>query len=126
MKVLLSIKPKFAQKIFDGTKQFEFRKAIYKNKEISTIVVYASYPIQKVIGEFKVEYILSNHPDVLWEKTKDQSGISRAYFGEYFEDRNVGFAIKVSETKEYLEPLCLKKDFNINFPPQSFMYLKDE
>ena len=29
MKVVLSIKPQFANKIFDGTKKFEFRKAIF-------------------------------------------------------------------------------------------------
>ena len=31
MKVVLSIKPEFANKIFDGTKKFEFRKSIFKN-----------------------------------------------------------------------------------------------
>ena len=34
MKVVLSIKPEFAFKIFDGTKQFEFRKAIFKNPAV--------------------------------------------------------------------------------------------
>lgn len=32
MKVLLSIKPEFANKIFEGTKRFEFRKSIFKKK----------------------------------------------------------------------------------------------
>ena len=32
MKVLLSIKPEFAEKIFNGTKKYEFRKSIFKNK----------------------------------------------------------------------------------------------
>jgi predicted transcriptional regulator len=125
MKVLLSIKPQFAEKIFNGTKKYEFRKAIYKNKSIKTIVVYASYPVQKVIGEFNVEHVLHNHPDILWEKTKAHSGISEDYFVQYFADRSMGFAIKVAETRQYAEPLCLKEDFNISFPPQSFMYLED-
>ena len=34
MKVLLSIKPEFAEKIFDGTKLYEFRRSIFKNKNI--------------------------------------------------------------------------------------------
>lgn len=38
MKVLLSIKPQFAIKIFDGTKKFEFRKIIFKNSDIQTVV----------------------------------------------------------------------------------------
>lgn len=47
MKILLSIKPEFADKIFEGTKQFEFRKSIFKDKTVRKVVVYASSPIQK-------------------------------------------------------------------------------
>ena len=58
MKVVLSIKPEFANKIFDGTKKYEFRKAIFKNDKIKTIIVYASSPVQQVIGEFEIEKII--------------------------------------------------------------------
>ena len=54
MKVVLSIKPEFAFKIFDGSKKFEFRKAIFKNNNVKSIIVYASSPVQKVIGEFEI------------------------------------------------------------------------
>ena len=54
MKVILSIKPEFANKIFNGTKKFEFRRTLFKNKEIKMIIVYASAPISKVIGEFEI------------------------------------------------------------------------
>ena len=53
MKVLLSIKPEFADKIFNGTKKYEYRRSIFKKKEVKTVVVYASSPIQKIIGEFE-------------------------------------------------------------------------
>ena len=53
MKVILSIKPEFANKIFNGTKKFEFRRTLFKKKEVKKIVVYASAPISKVIGEFE-------------------------------------------------------------------------
>lgn len=36
MKVLLSIKPKYANAIFAGTKKFEFRRSIFKNLNIKT------------------------------------------------------------------------------------------
>ena len=52
MRVLLSIKPEFAEKIFAGTKKYEFRKSIFKNANVKRIVVYASYPVQMVICEF--------------------------------------------------------------------------
>lgn len=71
MRVLLSIKPEFANKIFDGTKKFEFRKSIFKNKDIKTVVVYASSPVQRVIGEFEIERILNFDLDTLWSLTQD-------------------------------------------------------
>lgn len=123
MKVLLSIKPEFAIQIFNGTKKYEFRKIIFKNKDISNVIVYASSPIQKVIGEFEIESIISDDVDSLWNKTKKYSGISKYFFDSYFEDKEIAHAIKIKSVKIYKEPLSLQKDFNINYPPQSFIYI---
>jgi predicted transcriptional regulator len=122
MKVLLSIKPKFAELIFEGTKKFEFRKAIFKNSNIKTIVVYASSPLQKVIGEFDIEEIFNEKLEKLWSKTKHSAGIDEEYFYEYFAEREMGYAIKIMKTRRYETPLSLKNDYNLT-PPQSFLYL---
>lgn len=123
MEVLLSIKPEFAQKIFEGTKKYEYRRVIFKNPLIKRIVVYASAPISKVIGEFDIEEIISDEPDLLWEDTKQFSGISKSYFKEYFEGKDVGFAIKVKRTKIYSKPKCIYETYGVR-PPQSFAYIK--
>lgn len=125
MKVLLSIKPEFAFKIFEGEKKFEFRKVIFKNPNVSTVVVYASSPVQQVIGEFEIDDILSSSPNEIWELTKKYSGISEIFFQEYFENRLVAHAIKIKNIKKYKRPLSLKEDFNV-LPPQSYMYLNEE
>lgn len=125
MKVLLSIKPEFAFKIFDGTKKFEFRKTIFKNKAVKTVVVYASSPIQKVIGEFEIEKILNYDLETLWSLTQNDSGISEDFFYEYFGDKERGYAIEIKNTKKYSSPKNLQKEFNI-FPPQSFAYLRNK
>ena len=122
MKVILSIKPEFADKIFDGTKKYEFRRAIFKNPEVTKVVVYSSSPVQKVIGEFEIEHIISHDLETLWNKTKKYSGISENYFFEYFCDKEKGFAIKIKNTKLYKIPKCIRIDFNLS-PPQSFLYL---
>lgn len=123
MKVLLSIKPEFAEKIFDGTKLYEFRRSIFKNRNIRTIVVYASSPVQRVIGEFEIDTILNYELQQLWDDTKEYSGISENFFFEYFSKKEKGFAIKIKTTKLYKKSLSLKDDFNAT-PPQSFMYLE--
>lgn len=122
MRVLLSIKPEYAFKIFDGTKKFEFRKVIFKKPNIKTVVVYASSPVQQVIGEFEIEDILSYDPDSIWSMTKKYSGISKDFFDEYFANRDIAHAIKIKNTIRYDQPLSIRDDFNA-VPPQSYMYL---
>jgi predicted transcriptional regulator len=121
MKVVLSIKPEFANKIFDGTKKFEFRKAIFKNQNIKTILVYSSSPVQKVIGEFQVGRIFNDDLAALWELTKEHSGITEDYFYKYFAEREKGFAIQIKSKTKYTNPKCLRADYNLH-PPQSFTY----
>jgi predicted transcriptional regulator len=123
MKVLLAIKPEFAEKIFDGSKKFEFRKTIFKFEDVKVVVIYASSPMQKVVGEFEIEKVIALEPEKLWEKTKKHSGITKEYFDSYFSEKDKGFAIKIKKLKKYKKPKCLKTDFNISSPPQSFIYL---
>ena len=125
MKVILSIKPEFAFKIFDGTKKFEFRKSIFKNEKIKTIIVYASSPVQQVIGEFEIEEVLNYDLSTLWDLTQEFSGISEKFYYEYFTNKEQGFAIKIKKTRKYRTPKCLRADFNLS-PPQSFAYWTDK
>jgi len=118
----MSIKPEFANKIFAGTKKFEFRRAIFKKHDIKKIVVYASSPVQKVIGEFEIDHILLSDIESLWEQTSKNSGISKQYFIQYFGGKKQGYAIKIKNTRKYRTPLCLKDNFK-TLPPQSFRYV---
>jgi len=122
MKVLLSIKPEFALKIFDGSKRYEYRRAIFKNQEVTRVIVYASDPMKQIIGEFEIEDILHDELPVLWMKTKDHAGISERKFFEYFANRSCGYAIKVRTAQIYDIPLPLSS-LMISSPPQSFMYV---
>ena len=121
-KVLLSIKPEFAHKIFDGVKRFEFRKRIFKESTVRKVVIYASAPERKVLGEFEIENIIYEKIDMLWEITQRYAGISKCYFQKYFSDRREGYAIKIKNSKKYAYPISLDKIYQ-SPPPQSFAYL---
>lgn len=123
MKVILAIKEEYASKIFDGTKKYEFRKSIFKNERVKTIVVYVSAPVQQVIGEFDIDQVYKDDPKRIWEQTKEQSGISKAFFDLYFSNRSNAYAIKIKKTRKYRKPKTLKEDFNLSFAPQSYVYL---
>ncbi|EAA9210075.1 ASCH domain-containing protein [Salmonella enterica] len=123
MKVLLSIKPEFAESILEGEKRFEFRKTIFRNKDVKTVVIYATMPVGKVIGEFDIADILSSEPSDLWKATKKYAGITRCFFDEYFAEKNKAFAIVVKDPKRYDKPLHLSELLPGAVPPQSFRYI---
>jgi len=122
MKVLLSIKPEFADKIFDGSKKFEYRRTIFSKTHINTVIVYASSPVQKVIGEFEINQVLFDDIDSLWSRTWEFAGIDKDYFFKYFSDRAKGYAIEIKKVRKYKNPLHLQERFRIQ-PPQSFAYI---
>ena len=123
MKVILSIKPQFVEKIFAGSKLFEFRRTIFKNREVNKIVVYASAPISKVVGEFEIGEVLNSEIKSLWKETKEHSGISKQYYMDYFKGKESGYAIKIDNPKKYKTHKCIKETYGIS-APQSFAYVK--
>jgi len=122
--VLLSIKPEFAEKIFAGTKKFEFRKIIFKHRNINKIIVYASSPIKKVIGEFIIDDIIIEDIDTLWNTTYEYSGITKEVYQKYFKNREKAYAIKIGKTIRYEKSRNLN-EYNIKTAPQSFVYVGD-
>jgi len=123
MKVILSIKPEYAERILSGEKKFEFRKSVFKNKNVDTVIIYATMPVGKIIGEFKVGDILMYSPAELWNKTKTYAGISHKFFEDYFDSREKAFAISVKNPKRYVSPLNLEDVSPGAKAPQSFRYL---
>lgn len=122
MKVLLSIKPEYADKIFSGEKKFEFRKRIFKNIEVKTVVVYSTMPVGRIIGEFSIEKIHEDSPDSIWDKTKIFAGIDESFFNQYYDGRDLAFAIEVGKAKLYKKSIDPKKKYENFTAPQSFMY----
>jgi predicted transcriptional regulator len=120
---ILSIKPVFAAAIFDGSKQFEYRRKSFKSKIPSRIFVYASAPISMVVGHFELDGVLTDSPIRLWERTRSGAGISRKYFLSYFSGCDAAHALRVGERRYYREPIDLEQQFGLARPPQSFCYV---
>jgi len=119
---LMSLHPRFAERILRGEKRVEFRKARLPST-VSTVIIYATRPVGRIIGAFSVAGIDEGHPEELWERHKAYAGVGEAFFRKYFEGRNRGFAIRVGETLQLNEPRSIsavRAD-----PPQSFCYLRE-
>lgn len=124
-KVLLSIKPEYATKIFNGEKGYEFRRSIFKDEDVDVVVVYATMPVGKIIGEFTIDKIICDSPDAIWDITENRSGISKEFFESYYTNRNVAYAIQVGEVTPYNPPVDPYASGNNFKPPQSFFYIRD-
>ena len=120
--ILLSIKPKFVEKILNGEKCFEYRKRIPEHS-IDKLIIYSSSPVCKVVGEAEIEKILFDTPENIWHITKYQSGIGSEFFFEYFKDKKVAYAYKLKNIKKYFPPRKLS-DYGLKTAPQSFSYIK--
>ena len=122
--ILLSIKPEYVEKIFAGSKKYEFRKRL-ANKAVGKILMYSTAPIMKVVGEVQIVETISTSPTALWECTKKFAGISRDKYREYYKDCKIAYAYRLGQVTRYEPPKELS-EFNINMPPQSFIYLSGE
>lgn len=123
MRVLLSIKPEYANKIFSGEKKFEFRKRAFRNIEVHTVVVYSTMPVGRIIGEFTIKHIHQDSPKSIWSKTKRFSGIDEDFFNEYYDGRDLAVAIEIDKTSLYKQSINPKEEYENFTAPQSFMYL---
>lgn len=120
-KIIISINPIHVENIINGIKKYEYRKVAAK-QDISSILIYETTPIKRVVAEAEIVDVLMMTPEELWKKTKDESGIDRMFFDEYFEGRTIAYAYKLGKIKVYDEPKLLS-DFGIAAAPQSFVYV---
>ena len=121
MNVILSIKPQFVEEIVAGRKSYEFRKKGFK-KKVNKIFVYASSPVCRIVGEFKLGNVLEGSPEQIWSLTSQRSGISKSYFDEYFMRHPIGFTLEIKSFRQYelpINPYQVIKGFHA---PQSFCY----
>lgn len=120
-KILISINPEHVQNIIKGIKKYEYRKIAAK-RDISSIIIYETTPVKRIVAEAEIIDVLMYSPEELWKLTKEESGISKEFFDEYFEGREIAYAYKLGKIKVYDEPKTLL-DYGIKAAPQSFVYI---
>ena len=120
----MSIKPEYVDKIFSGSKKYEYRKRMCKQK-IDTIIVYSSSPIQKVVGELKIKQVLYDKKNVIWNTTYKHGGITKIKYDKYYENCDYAVAYEIEKAILYNKQKDLK-DFNVKMAPQSYVYITNK
>jgi predicted transcriptional regulator len=122
MKLLLSIKREYSEKIFSGEKKYEFRKQKPKGV-INKVFVYECSPSKNIVGWFSVKSIHAGSPEEIWERCKNSGGIGKSNYLTYCNGTKVIYAFEIDETSRFdnpIDPFEIIADFK---PPQSFAYL---
>lgn len=120
---LLSIYPRYANRILSGVKRLEFRKSWAAN-DVSAFVIYATVPVQKIVGIARIKQVHQGSATALWRLAQEMGGgVSRRVLYDYFRGKQEGFAIEIESVLPCpipLEPEAYLPNFT---PPQSFTYL---
>lgn len=121
--ILLSVKPKFASLIVDGSKRVELRRSIPAQR-VGTIAIYSSSPVQSIVALVDVKETIEASPTKLWDISKGNGGgLTKAELLAYFESKKTGFALMLENVRVFKKPVSPTKIFKSFAAPQSFKYL---
>lgn len=124
--IMISIQPKYAEKIFSGEKTVELRRVSPKVEPGTLAIVYVSSPVKAVLGAFRISEVIQLPVNELWNRVKDKAGVSELEFWTYYKGKKVGAVIYFDDVWQLDNPIRLSnirdmwKDFR---PPQSYRYV---
>lgn len=127
--LLLSVKQKYANKIFSGTKTVELRKYSPRVTKGDTILVYVSSPVKALSAILRVDMIVTTKIDELWLRVQRNADITEEEYLEYYSGTTTGCGIFFDDVYLLPSPLkldTLKKMWPSFHPPQGFYYLPSD
>jgi len=133
--IILSIRPKYADLIYNGSKKYELRKRLYPTQVSNTgvpltkgrIYLYESLPVQKITGFIVVDNFLWNMgPLRLWKHVRDKAGITKEEFDKYFAWSKEQCAWHIKWYHKFKQPVTPEEIFRNTWTvPQSYVYITD-
>ncbi len=126
--ILLSIKSPYVKKIIEGEKTVELRKIFPLEATGSRVYVYVPSPVKEVVGYFVVSSVQKLPPNKLWRRSGKAAAVSKDFFDNYFEGKQLGIAVHFEGFVAFARPTSLNElRSRIGFyPPQSFQYVGSE
>jgi predicted transcriptional regulator len=127
--VLVSVQPKFASKIVEGSKTVELRRKFRETAATGAFaLIYCSSPVRAAVGYARIHEVLRLPTARLWREHGVAACISKKEFDDYFRGQNFGFAIildKINLLNPQIAAADLEREFGI-VPPQSYRYLDED
>lgn len=125
--MLISIKTKYSNKIFNGTKLYEYRrKSIGEKNCHKKIYVYSSQEEKAIVGYIIVDKILQGDIAYILQETNNKNNIDII---DYFDGCDKGYALKIAKAVRFERPISLskiKKQEKTFVVPQFYRYIKKD
>lgn len=125
--LLMSIKTKYANQIFAGTKEYEFRrKSIGEKNCYKKIYIYSSEEEKVIVGYIIVDKILSGNLEKIEALTNSFNNKSME---NYFNGCEECYALHISEHHKFIKPIKLediKNQYKKFVVPQFYRYIREE
>lgn len=105
--VLLSVRPRFARALLDGSKTVEVRRRFPILERGIRLFVYSSSPDRAVLGTVIVSETSRIPADEVWDRYKRHIAIEREPLREYLEGAPHSVVLEVVEPQRWATPVRL-------------------
>jgi predicted transcriptional regulator len=122
--VVMSVHPQYAEAIMDGRKKVEFRKRRLA-EDVVVVWVYATAPVQRIVGYFEVGATITAAPQDLWRQFGSVGCVNRIDFDRYYATATLGAGIWIRRAARLAVPMPIGELLPSGFPPQSYAYVGD-
>ena len=127
--LLLSLKPHYADLVFEGLKTAELRRRITSHIEGRDVFIYVSSPTMALRGGFCVGEVWRGAPEDVWSMVSELASVDKQDFDIYFEGQAIAYAFEIKKVWEYPNSLSLntlKNQFSNFAIPQSWRYVRPD
>jgi predicted transcriptional regulator len=123
--LLISVHPRFATAILEGTKTVELRRQRVAVPEGTPVVLYATSPVMALVGTARVSRVDSATPAAIWRRHRADSGINRDEYDAYMHGASQASALvlKSPQPLGLAVPLAHLRVGGPFHPPQSYRYV---
>jgi predicted transcriptional regulator len=128
--LFVSLKPRFATMLLDGTKTVELRRVRPDVSVGAPVLLYASSPTRALVGTATVDAIDVGSVLEIWQRHRGDVGVTSSEFEDYFAGAAAAVAISLRNVAAIPGgeiPLSELRRRRRGFrPPQSFRYFDSE
>lgn len=121
--LLISIKPKYAEKILRGEKRIEFRR-VWTKRSIKFMILYSTSPVKRIVAVASVDKVIAADLETLYQTSISLgSEVEKHELEKYLQGKEIGYGIiigRIQHLQNYIDPKAIYPNFTA---PQSYRYI---